>query len=162
MTSLKVVAVPEPRGDIMASVHDVAAYILGRERNLSTMKLQKLCYYAQGWHLAWRGEPLFPEPLQAWRMGPVSPDLYRYHRGQASVSAWPQGDEARLTAVQKGVVDTVIDFYDPYSGFELGNRTHSERPWLEAWEMRPAAQRGHVEISQNTLMEYFRDVERGN
>lgn len=144
----------------MTSVHHVAAYIVERERNLSTMKLQKLCYYAQGWHLAWQGEPLFTEPLQAWRMGPVSPDLYRFHRGHASVGAWPQGDATQLSEVQKRTLDTVIDFYEPYSGFELGTRTHSERPWLEAWEWQPVARRGQVEMNLATIKEYFQSVER--
>lgn len=32
---------------IMADVFDVAAYILQRQGRMTTMKLQKLCYYAQ-------------------------------------------------------------------------------------------------------------------
>lgn len=31
----------------MANVFDVAAYILEKEGEMTTMKLQKLCYYAQ-------------------------------------------------------------------------------------------------------------------
>jgi uncharacterized phage-associated protein len=41
----------------MASVHDVAAYILKKLGTMSTMKLQKLCYYGQGWSLAWDEKP---------------------------------------------------------------------------------------------------------
>lgn len=40
----------------------------------SPMKLQKLCYYAQGYALA-EGFELFPEDLQAWQHGPVIPEL---------------------------------------------------------------------------------------
>lgn len=142
----------------MTSVHNVAAYIVERERNVSTMKLQKLCYYAQGWHLAWQGEPLFSEPLQAWRMGPVSPDLYRHHRGHASVASWPAGDPTQLSEVEQRTVDTILEFYGPYSGFELGTRTHSERPWLEAWEAQPVELRGRVELRLATIKEYFQSI----
>lgn len=45
----------------MAHVHDVAAYILEKLGPMTAMKLQKLCYYAYGYHLAWEGRPLFPE-----------------------------------------------------------------------------------------------------
>jgi uncharacterized phage-associated protein len=46
----------------MANVHDVAAYILEKVGEpISTMKLQKLVYYSQAWHLAWDEEPLFFE-----------------------------------------------------------------------------------------------------
>ena len=44
----------------MANVFDVAAYILQQQGRMTTMKLQKLCYYAQAWHLTWTGHSLFP------------------------------------------------------------------------------------------------------
>jgi uncharacterized phage-associated protein len=44
---------------------------------ISNLKLQKLCYYAQGLALAVRDQPLFPEPIEAWLHGPVVPTLYR-------------------------------------------------------------------------------------
>ena len=37
--------------DTVANVFDVAKYILEKEGKLSTMKLQKLCYYCQAWSL---------------------------------------------------------------------------------------------------------------
>ena len=36
----------------MASVFDVAAYILEKKGEMSTLKLQKLVYYAQAWSLS--------------------------------------------------------------------------------------------------------------
>ena len=47
----------------MARVQDVAAYILQERGPMTAMKLQKLCYYSYGYHLAWEGERLFPESL---------------------------------------------------------------------------------------------------
>ncbi|CUP62134.1 Uncharacterized phage-associated protein [Anaerostipes hadrus] len=43
----------------MANVFDAAKYILERLGEMSTMKLQKLCYYAQAWSLVWDDVPLF-------------------------------------------------------------------------------------------------------
>lgn len=37
----------------MATVFDTAKYILEKRGAMSTMKLQKLCYYAQAWSLVW-------------------------------------------------------------------------------------------------------------
>ena len=45
----------------MANVFDVAKYILEKLGTLSTMKLQKLCYYCQAWSLVWDDTPLFDE-----------------------------------------------------------------------------------------------------
>jgi uncharacterized phage-associated protein len=42
----------------------------GRERGeiLTNLKLQKLLYYAQPWHLALNDRPLFDEDFEAWSM----------------------------------------------------------------------------------------------
>lgn len=47
------------------------------QESLTPMKLQKLCYYAQGIYMATQdGEPLFEEDFEAWTYGPVIPALY--------------------------------------------------------------------------------------
>ena len=43
----------------MASVFDVAAYILHRAGTMTAMKLQKLVFYSQAWSLVWDEKPLF-------------------------------------------------------------------------------------------------------
>ena len=43
----------------MASVFDVAAYILQQQGAMTTWKLQKLVYYSQGWSLVWDDDALF-------------------------------------------------------------------------------------------------------
>ena len=48
--------------EAMANVDDVAAYILNRQGPMTAMKLQKLCYYSQAWHLVWDSEPLGQRP----------------------------------------------------------------------------------------------------
>lgn len=45
----------------MADVFDTAKYILEQSSSMSTMKLQKLCYYSQAWSLVWGDSPLFEE-----------------------------------------------------------------------------------------------------
>lgn len=139
----------------MTSIHDVAAYIT-RKGNLSTMKLQKLCYYAQGWHLAWHGTPLFDEELEAWKMGPVSRDLYKHHRGEASVDSWEHENASadNVPALGAATLDTILEFYSPYSGFELGEMTHHETPWIDAYNVGPFM-KGSTRISKDALKQYF-------
>ncbi len=60
----------------MATSLDVAAYILRAnggpdECQMRAKSLQKLVYYAQVWSMVWDGRPLFTEPVEAWRDGPV-------------------------------------------------------------------------------------------
>ena len=46
------------------------------EEFMTNMKLQKMLYYQQGFHLAYFGEPLFDEEIEAWMYGPVVPSVY--------------------------------------------------------------------------------------
>ena len=43
----------------------------------SNMKLQKLLYYVQGFHIAVFNRPLFNEDIEAWMYGPVVPEIGR-------------------------------------------------------------------------------------
>ena len=76
----------------MADVQDVAAAILDRCGSMTAMKLEKLVYYCQCWHLARAGQALFSDPIEAWKQGPVVPALYQKHRGTYTVNHWPHGD----------------------------------------------------------------------
>src|SRR3954467_14546921 len=95
----------------MATAHDVAAYILRKQGEMTAMKLQKLVYYSQAWSLVWDEEPLFKEPIQAWANGPVVPALYQVHRGMFKVAEWTKGDPEALTAEQRQTIDAVLDYY---------------------------------------------------
>ncbi|WP_341837770.1 type II toxin-antitoxin system antitoxin SocA domain-containing protein [Chitinophaga pollutisoli] len=44
---------------------------------ISPMKLQKLIYYAQAWHLALYDKPLFEDRIEAWGHGPTVPAVYK-------------------------------------------------------------------------------------
>lgn len=141
----------------MASVDDVAAAVLERTGPIDTFKLEKLVYYCQAWHLVWEGQPLFRARIEAWANGPVVRKLYQEHRGMYQVSSWPSGDPGRLTPREETTVDSVVDFYKKYSGWELAQLTHSERPWLEARERAGLApgERGAVEIPLDSMLEFY-------
>lgn len=145
----------------MASVHDVAAYILGRlDKPVSAMKLQKLVYYCQAWHLVWDDEPLFPERIQAWANGPVVYELFDAHRGQYSVSPpWPHGDPSHLTAEEAATVDLVLEDYGGLTGRQLSFLTHSEDPWKDARGDLPPTARSSAEITPEALAAYYSTVD---
>ncbi|MGY6502207.1 MAG: Panacea domain-containing protein [Acidimicrobiales bacterium] len=124
------------------------------------MKLQKLVYYAQAWHLVWDEERLFPEPIRAWANGPVVYELFDAHRGSFSVSPpWKQGDPDALTTDEKETVDVVLESYGPMSGRQLSHLTHAERPWREARRGLAPTDRSNNEITQESLFEYYSALE---
>lgn len=87
----------------LLSIRNVAKYILGRNgTGVSSMKLHKLCYFIQGWHLAINREPMFPEGFEAWDYGPVSAELEEIFRGRSYISR----DDEGFTAVEDNLTGT--------------------------------------------------------
>ena len=122
----------------------------GGER-LTNLKLQKLLYYQQGFHLAFFGTPLFAENVEAWMYGPVVPAVYDEYSAYGS-SALPEVKEpVSLSADEEELFNEVYDAYREFSAIGLMNRTHSERPWLDA----VPHDRGTV-ITQESMMAYFK------
>ncbi|MEV0367481.1 Panacea domain-containing protein [Nocardia fusca] len=142
----------------MAHVFDVARYILEKRGQMSAMKLQKLVYYSQGWHLVFDGEPLFGSPIEAWANGPVVRDLYREHRGQYVVSADTFHAVRGLDDTEKQTIDAVLESYGDLDAHQLSNLTHSERPWIEARKNIPAGARSDAVIDTATMHEYYQGV----
>ncbi|MCX4450653.1 Panacea domain-containing protein [Streptomyces sp. NBC_01789] len=117
-----------------ANVQDVAAYILRKEAPMSAMKLQKLCYFAYGYHMAWEDRQLFPERFEAWANGPVVYELYDQHRGRFRIEKGEiDGDPAKLDEGERESVDLVLESFKVYSAHELSAMTHQPGgPWLAA------------------------------
>lgn len=117
----------------MVTVFDVAKYILEKHGSMSTWKLQKLCYYAQAWSIAWTGFPLFNEDFQAWRNGPVCPELFHVHQGMFAVDAnlLPYANSDALSADAKETIDVVLKDYGDKEPYELRAMTHAEKPWRD-------------------------------
>jgi uncharacterized phage-associated protein len=116
----------------MAQVLDVAKYILQKQGRMTPMKLQKLVYYAQVSALV-DDEPLFADALKAWEQGPVVPTLFHAHKGRAQIDESAiVGDSSRLADAERARIDGVLAFYGNMSARYLSDRTHRERPWIEA------------------------------
>ena len=149
------------------SADAVANYFLDRAAAarlpLSPMKLQKLMYFAHGFHLALerRGQPLVNEEVQAWEYGPVFPAIYHefkefggraISRDACSVKSVGGGDlliyiptvatEAEADPqidlpFAQAVLSRVWSVYSPHSATALSELTHERgSPW---WMIRQKA-----------------------
>ena len=138
----------------MASVHDVAAYILQKRGVMTAMKLQKLVYYAQAWSLVWDDKPLFAERIEAWANGPVAPALYERHRGEFNLSTW-DGDPGQLDVRERETIDAVLAFYGDKSSQWLSDLTHAESPWRDARNGLAPGTPSQSEITHAAMAEYY-------
>lgn len=123
---------------------------------ISNLKLQKLLYYAQAWHLAIHNKELFPEDFKAWVHGPVVPSVYHAFKefGCGPILRQP-------TAVVTGPkfeahLAEVMGAYGGLSGFDLERLTHSESPWRNARGDLPPDQPSSVVISKKDMKQYYK------
>ena len=141
------------------SVLDAAAYILNKQGEMSTWKLQKLCYYSQAWSLVWDDEPLFKEEIEAWAHGPVVPYLYKHHKGQFAIASLRKGRgrPKTLDAGQAETINVVLEMYGDKPGATLRRLTHGEPPWREARQRGRLAlgERGNEKIDLDRMAEYY-------
>jgi uncharacterized phage-associated protein len=80
---MKDAADPSP---VINSAIAVANWFIEQNRiapsDLTHLKIQKMLYFAQGWHLAYFDVPLFEDPIEAWKYGPVVRPVYRALNGR--------------------------------------------------------------------------------
>ena len=140
----------------MANVFDTAKYILETRGRMSTMKLQKLCYYCQAWSLVWDDCELFPEEFEAWANGPVCRKLYNASRGSFSVCADDlQGNSSNLSDNQRDTIDRVLAHYAPHNAQWLSQLTHLEAPWQLARVDVPEGVGSSNIISKLNMSDYY-------
>lgn len=118
---------------------------------MTNLKLQKLLYYEQGYHLAAFDTPLFKEPVEAWMYGPVVPVAYDYYHKYGSQALPVDDDVISLTDDEEELFAQVFETFRDFSAIGLMNKTHQEYPWASK------AERGRgVEISQSSMKAFFK------
>ena len=107
---------------------------LSRKRNISdltNLKLQKLVYYSQAWHLALKDRLLFSDAIEAWVHGPVVPCVFRMFKDYR----WSVIDRPVNAVPDEGVIShvtSVLDSYGKFGATQLERLTHREDPWIRA------------------------------
>ena len=144
-----------PTFDKSVSVFDVAAYILSKKGQMTTMKLQKLVYYCQAWSLVWDDKPLFKEDIEAWANGPVIRKLFAHHRGQFEIKNILTGNPDLLSKQQKETIDAVLDYYGDKPSQWLIDLAHMEEPWKKTREGMTDLERGNKKIKLSLIVDYY-------
>ena len=99
---------------------------------ISNLKLQKMMYYLQGFNLAFFGEKLFEDDIEAWQYGPVVPNVYKHFKGSSKGAiVLNEGiDEIELDSdEQENMFRQVMDEYGKFNAIRLMEMTHNEKPW---------------------------------
>lgn len=137
--------------------------------DLSPMKVQKLLFFLNGWHLAVEGSAAIDTPFEAWPYGPVVPAIYhelKEFRGQPVSKyikdpAWDRS-EAKAYVVNQTcksfyeVLDLTWEKYIGFSALQLSAMTHDDGT---PWAITSSA--GGGPISDAVTKDYFVSLAHG-
>jgi len=148
-------------------------------QSLTPMKIQKLIYYANGWHSAIKGEPLLDEQVEAWPYGPVIPSIYRAfsdHGNQPITSPlvdfeFLDGPDSRedfryhapsledntdQAEFAHALLNRIWETYGGYSAIQLSNMTHAPgTPWRQVHDRYSGRIPRGTDIPWESIRDFF-------
>ncbi len=146
----------------MYSALDIARYIIWREnseeRPVSNLRLQKLLYFVYVCFLCTFQRRCFAEPIEAWTFGPVVPIVYGEYKifGSSAISSPQNFSDSFLTVQHRENINHMLDSCAALSTGDLVERTHSQTPWIAAYN-NPFNHR----ITDEAIRNYFGDSTNG-
>lgn len=123
---------------------------------ITNLKLQKLVYYAQAWHLALYDRPLFDDRLEAWVHGPVQPTLYHKYKAYSWNPISEDPGEVELPTSITTHLDEIIAVYGGMSAYDLERLSHQEAPWLKARGNLPKDEPSEAVISIEEMRQFYK------
>lgn len=149
----------------IAAATAIANYLIAECRDrgelLTNLKLQKLLYYADAWHLALRDEPLFAEEFKAWVHGPVLVSQYHRFKDFRWQPITEAIDRPELAPELTSFLDEIIDVFGCETAVSLELMTHRELPWMEARGDTPSTEISTAKISKETTKRFYRAMSDG-
>jgi uncharacterized phage-associated protein len=135
---------------------------------VTPMKLIKLIYFAHGWSLALRNQPLISENVEAWRYGPVIASVYHYFKkfGNEAITETAPDEKFAISKIKfngdastQRLLERIWEVHGQYTGVQLSNISHEEgSPWDIAWNKQNGKEsnnhNNHI-ISNELMREFF-------
>lgn len=165
------------------NINDIARYTLlnlfSKGITVCPLKLQKLLYYIQSWHMVYFNNKLiFEEKPEAWVNGPVYKTVYDVYKNiglydqikpQDVINPFDPKDETKcildnliaissklsLTKDQIEFLESIYEHYGTMSHDRLVFLTHAEEPWSEAREGLSPFDYSHKKLSLDTMFTYY-------
>ncbi|MHA7056060.1 Panacea domain-containing protein [Aquimarina sp. M1] len=148
----------------------VVLYCKANGLRISPLKLQKILYYIQAWHIAkFDKNNLFTELPQAWVNGPVYRSVYDMYKHSFFKSEDIPIDKTEniedlleekiksleITKNQKSVINSVLKFYASQDEGNLVLRTHTDKPWNQARKKLSPFERSTNEIKAEWMFDFY-------
>jgi uncharacterized phage-associated protein len=146
---------------------DLAYFVLCKVKKVKHLKLQKLLYYIEAWHLAVFGESIITDKFEAWLHGPVSRKVWDEFKPASKLyDVIPVNEskcrravrvvECALDEDQLALIDDVLKEYGSKTAYHLEVLTHSEQPWVAARKGVADGAASRAEISKTAMRKFYR------
>lgn len=128
---------------------------------LTHIEVQKLLYFSHGWVMGIHGRPLHYGLWEAWRYGPVLPEVYfnlNHHRGKPIKTTIKDAPVEPFSEEEKAIMDVVYG-YRSLGTFALVGISHSkDGPWYQTWHIKGDS----AIISNEIIQSYFAGLVQHN
>lgn len=141
-------------------------YIIKHYGPMSHLKLQKLLFYCDAYHLAYFDAELMEDRFEAWVHGPVSRKVFDSFRDKSVLYSDlkfsdietdnPDPVFDQLTDSQKEFITEILTNLTNWADIDLETATHKEEPWLEAREGYSWGDKCNNEISKETMKRFYK------
>ncbi|MBC6400581.1 MAG: SocA family protein [Ekhidna sp.] len=134
---------------------------------ITPMKVLKLTYIAHGWYLGLQKKPLITEQTEAWKYGPVIPNIYHYfkHYGSNDINELYFPDliedkkEYNFMSENEEInsfLNEIWKVYKNFKGGELSDLTHKKgTPWDITWNKNGGSTFRGAIIPNKLIQEYY-------
>ncbi|WP_276716695.1 Panacea domain-containing protein [Pseudooceanicola nitratireducens] len=133
---------------------DILKVAKARGISLTPMQLMKLVYISYGWYLAMKGKRLFSDRIEAWKYGPVIPNLYQVTKrfGSNVVPADLVANGPISNEEMRSFYESIVENYGKFSGIALSNLTHRQgTPWQRVFQPDVMG----IEIPDELIREHY-------
>jgi uncharacterized phage-associated protein len=137
-------------------------------RPVTKIAIQKIIYFAHGWHLAGQNRPLISQKFEAWEYGPVIRVVYdcfksenrnqilsRARKFDPFTNQWVVVDDT-IREPDRSFLEHVFKAYGHYHAFDLVEMTHEPgSPWHRIWEAEKNRVHVGMEIPNDEIRSHF-------
>ncbi|MDE8193520.1 DUF4065 domain-containing protein [Erysipelothrix rhusiopathiae] len=156
------------------SAQEISNYIIeysnSKGYSIKNIRLQKTLYAVQGLSLLNRDMPAFNEKIEAWKYGPVVPDIYYNYASYGPSEITKEGIMSNMiiftslgiqekeysndliSSDMKEVIESTVDFFSKMKDFDIVDWSHAHTAWFSTYNPDNI----HVEINHEKISNTFK------
>ena len=123
--------------------------------SISHIKLQRLLYFSQAAHLSLYNQALFEDKIEAWRSGPVIPNVYQTFKSHGSNPLEKPQSQHYKTVIDEDTeyfLEQMWEIFGKFSGIYLVAIIHEHTPWQTAYKSQNRA------ITTAVIKKYYKPL----